>query len=209
MADWRFLFLLVFSSLLDYSIGLALARTARTGTRKALPGLSLAANLGLLGVFKYFNFFIENFTAAFSFLKMIFSRSILTIPPFGPMVDESQTLLLIGALLVMEWMGQQDPFALSRIGLKWKRPARWFLYAFILIQVPLPLSSRNPSKRDPFRERMRTFGPCLDANDLIKLDPELHFYDTHHLNQAGVIRFNQALIQQLSPDGQIPDILPD
>ncbi len=59
--DWRFLGLLFVSSLCDYLIGIAMHRTEVKVRRKALLWLSLAVNLGLLGFFKYFNFFIDSF----------------------------------------------------------------------------------------------------------------------------------------------------
>ncbi len=55
--DWRFLLLIIFSSALDYFCGLGLERTAIERKRKWILGVSLVMNLGLLGVFKYFNFF--------------------------------------------------------------------------------------------------------------------------------------------------------
>jgi D-alanyl-lipoteichoic acid acyltransferase DltB (MBOAT superfamily) len=61
--DWRFCGLLIFSSLVDYFVGLGLGRTQGAGRRKALLGLSLLCNLGLLGFFKYFDFFAENLVA--------------------------------------------------------------------------------------------------------------------------------------------------
>ena len=64
--DWRFLFLIVFSSLTDYFIGLKLEKTEQRKLRKLLLFLSVSLNLGLLGFFKYYNFFSENFSLAFS-----------------------------------------------------------------------------------------------------------------------------------------------
>ena len=65
--DWRFLSLILFSTVVDYTIGRLLARDYPAGKRKALLWLSLAVNLGLLGYFKYFNFFLDSFTTAFTF----------------------------------------------------------------------------------------------------------------------------------------------
>jgi D-alanyl-lipoteichoic acid acyltransferase DltB (MBOAT superfamily) len=65
--DWRFLSLLLFSSLVDFGLGLALQKESNNQRRKLLLGVSLFLNLGLLGFFKYFNFFIENFKSAFTF----------------------------------------------------------------------------------------------------------------------------------------------
>jgi alginate O-acetyltransferase complex protein AlgI len=59
--DWRFLSLIVFSSIVDYTVGLKLAKTETSHKRKVLLILSLITNLGLLGFFKYYNFFIDSF----------------------------------------------------------------------------------------------------------------------------------------------------
>ncbi|QDU68006.1 MBOAT family O-acyltransferase [Engelhardtia mirabilis] len=56
--DWRFLGLIWASTLIDFACGLAFERPGMTGTRRrAVLGISLASNLGLLGFFKYFDFF--------------------------------------------------------------------------------------------------------------------------------------------------------
>lgn len=65
--DWRFLSLIVFSTLVDYTIGLSLQKESRQIKRKALLWTSILVNLGFLGFFKYYNFFLENFITAFSF----------------------------------------------------------------------------------------------------------------------------------------------
>lgn len=58
--DARFLSLIWISTLTDYSIGRRLAAEESEGTRRKLLGASVAVNLGMLGVFKYWNFFIES-----------------------------------------------------------------------------------------------------------------------------------------------------
>lgn len=65
--DWRFLSLLLFSSLIDFFVGLALHKENDLNKRKSLLAVSIFFNLGLLGFFKYFNFFITNFKDAFTF----------------------------------------------------------------------------------------------------------------------------------------------
>lgn len=59
--DARLCLLLLATSLLDYGVGLALARAETSGLRRALLIISISANLGALVFFKYFNFFAENF----------------------------------------------------------------------------------------------------------------------------------------------------
>jgi alginate O-acetyltransferase complex protein AlgI len=59
--DWRFLSLIAFSSLIDFLVGYQLGKTNRASSRRLLLFVTLSTNLGLLAVFKYFNFFIESF----------------------------------------------------------------------------------------------------------------------------------------------------
>jgi alginate O-acetyltransferase complex protein AlgI len=60
--DYRFLALLLFSTLLDYFTGLKIYDSNSTKGKKMWLWLSIAVNLGFLGVFKYYNFFIESFS---------------------------------------------------------------------------------------------------------------------------------------------------
>jgi D-alanyl-lipoteichoic acid acyltransferase DltB (MBOAT superfamily) len=59
--DWRFLFLLVFSTFLDYYTGIQIEKSQKEKTRKFWFWLSIGINLGFLGVFKYYNFFASSF----------------------------------------------------------------------------------------------------------------------------------------------------
>ncbi|AOW20049.1 MBOAT family O-acyltransferase [Urechidicola croceus] len=59
--DWRFCFLLLTSTIIDFIIGEKIFSSSSDNKRKWLLRLSLFTNLGILCVFKYFNFFIENF----------------------------------------------------------------------------------------------------------------------------------------------------
>lgn len=64
--DYRFLFLLMFSTLLDYFTGLRMDASQTKHNKKFWFWLSVIINLGFLGVFKYFNFFAESFADALS-----------------------------------------------------------------------------------------------------------------------------------------------
>ncbi|MAX79399.1 MAG: membrane-bound O-acyltransferase family protein [Crocinitomicaceae bacterium] len=91
--DWRFLLLIAFSSLVDYSVGLFLSKTENQQQRKILLGISLFTNLGLLGFFKYYNFFIESFAEAFTVLGQPIQASRLAIIlPVGISFYTFQTL---------------------------------------------------------------------------------------------------------------------
>ena len=59
--DWRFMFLLMFSTFLDYYTGLKIEENKKQNLRKFWLWLSVGINLGFLGFFKYYNFFAESF----------------------------------------------------------------------------------------------------------------------------------------------------
>ncbi len=65
--DWKFLILLVVSSGIDFVSALFIAKSSDPVRRKVLLMLSIACNLGILGFFKYFNFFVDSFVSAFRF----------------------------------------------------------------------------------------------------------------------------------------------
>ncbi|WP_190808444.1 MBOAT family protein [Flagellimonas sp. S3867] len=91
--DWRFLSLIAFSTVVDYSIGLILKNEKKDKTRKLLLWLSLLVNLGFLGFFKYYNFFADSFVEAFSFFgHQINGRSLNIILPVGISFYTFQTL---------------------------------------------------------------------------------------------------------------------
>ncbi len=58
--DWRFLFLLIFSTGLDYFTGLKIQDAKDPRWKRIWLWISVSANLGFLGFFKYFNFFVDS-----------------------------------------------------------------------------------------------------------------------------------------------------
>ncbi|WP_106792267.1 MBOAT family protein [Aquimarina sp. Aq78] len=91
--DWRFLSLIFFSSIVDYSVGLGLKKYEETSKRKLLLWTSILVNLGFLGFFKYYNFFLDNFITAFTFLGAnIKGNSLNIILPVGISFYTFQTL---------------------------------------------------------------------------------------------------------------------
>lgn len=66
--DYRFLSLIMISTVADYFIGLSIHRSDNDKRRKTLLWASMLFNLGILCFFKYFNFFIDSFVELFSIL---------------------------------------------------------------------------------------------------------------------------------------------
>ena len=82
--DYRFLALLIFSSVLDYAVGLGIARQQEQRRRKLWLACSIIANLTILGFFKYFDFFVLSFAAAMKELGVPVSvRTLGIILPVG------------------------------------------------------------------------------------------------------------------------------
>ncbi|MCT8340050.1 MBOAT family protein [Flavobacteriaceae bacterium TK19130] len=91
--DWRFLLLIIFSTFVDYSVGYLLHRQEKKRHRKLLLSISILVNLGFLAVFKYYNFFLENFVEAYSFIGgSIRPSSLSLILPVGISFYTFQTL---------------------------------------------------------------------------------------------------------------------
>jgi alginate O-acetyltransferase complex protein AlgI len=91
--DWRFLSLIIFSTTVDYLVGLKLSTEKRKERRKLLLWTSIFVNIGFLGFFKYYNFFLDNFITAFSFFGTeIKGNSLNIILPVGISFYTFQTL---------------------------------------------------------------------------------------------------------------------
>ena len=103
--DWRFLSLIAFSTVVDYAVGLQIARAnarelgedapaeARSRGAKRWLWVSLAVNLGLLGYFKYAGFFIENWIEVWSQIGIQMNPwSLKVILPVGISFYTFQTL---------------------------------------------------------------------------------------------------------------------
>lgn len=91
--DYRFLSLIIFSTVLDYSLALRLKKTNKTSQRKLLLWSSVLVNLGFLGIFKYYNFFVDNFITAFTLLgSPIQANTLNIILPVGISFYTFQTL---------------------------------------------------------------------------------------------------------------------
>ncbi len=91
--DYRFLALILFSTIIDFWVGRQMHVSSSESKRKQLLWISIFVNLGLLGFFKYFNFFVGSFVDAFSFFGQEIPRhSLDIILPVGISFYTFQTL---------------------------------------------------------------------------------------------------------------------
>jgi alginate O-acetyltransferase complex protein AlgI len=77
--DWRFLFLLAFSTALDFFTGIQIANKQTRRGRLFWLWLSISINLGFLGLFKYYNFFAASFAEMAGHAGFAFHPRILSI----------------------------------------------------------------------------------------------------------------------------------
>ena len=77
--DYRFLFLLIFSTLLDYYTGIKMHGAKNQNKKRFWLWLSIIINLGFLGVFKYYNFFVSSFADGLSLLGLNISYTTLNV----------------------------------------------------------------------------------------------------------------------------------
>lgn len=91
--DWKFLSLIIFSSFVDYFLGQRMMKEEDDRKRKGLLWISLLINLGFLGFFKYYNFFVDSFAEGFTLLGGDFDPVRLSvILPVGISFYTFQTL---------------------------------------------------------------------------------------------------------------------
>ncbi len=91
--DYRFLGLIVLSTIVDYGVGIGIEGTSSQGKKRLFLWLSLIFNLGLLMFFKYYNFFLDNISEAFTFFgSSISSERLEIVLPVGISFYTFQTL---------------------------------------------------------------------------------------------------------------------
>ena len=78
-ADWRFSFLLFGISFLNYFLGIYIANTEKSATRKLLLYIGLIQGIGGLAFFKYYNFFVTSIVEAFNLISVSLSLKTLEI----------------------------------------------------------------------------------------------------------------------------------
>ncbi len=110
--DWRFLGLIALSSSVDYLLGIQIDKTENPKRRKTFLFMSIGLNIGLLFVFKYFNFFADNLINLFNLFG--FNPDRLTIDlllPVGISFYTFQTLSYTIDIYKRQLKPTHDPIA--------------------------------------------------------------------------------------------------
>ncbi len=82
--DWRFLLILIVSTIFNFFLGKAISNSLETKRRRFFVLLGIFQGIGVLLYFKYFNFFINSFIDAFAFFQIDLSiHTLKIILPLG------------------------------------------------------------------------------------------------------------------------------
>lgn len=97
--------------------------------------LSIASTFSMV-LLAWIFFRATSLQQAISMLGNIFSSSLFTVPRF-PGERKEITLVMIGVLFLVEWIGREEKHAIEKIGLAWSRPARWCVYYALMFTIVL------------------------------------------------------------------------
>ncbi len=86
-----------------------------------LPELMNMLTTFCLTAFAWIFFRSESVASAFSYIKILFSRTLFSMPQILP----NRLLLFLVGFIIIEWMGREENYALASFGNNWPRPVRW------------------------------------------------------------------------------------
>ncbi len=92
--------------------------------------LSILATFSLT-VFAWIFFRADSVSHACKYYSLLFSRSLFTIPEINP----SMLLIAVGILVLIEWIGRKEQYAIAHFGLNWPKPLRWSFYYVITMSI--------------------------------------------------------------------------
>lgn len=92
-----------------------------------------------LTVFAWIFFRADSISHALQYLSGIFSKSLFTFPKgsdfIGTAIHPLTMFLLIGIFTVIEWLGREQQYAISHLGLSWRKPIRYLMYYVIIFAI--------------------------------------------------------------------------
>ena len=95
---------------------------------------SMLSTFGLV-VFGWIFFRAESLEHAIDYISGIFSFDLFSWPYFMGIKEAVITILFIVLLIVMEWMGREQEYAIKTIALRWRKPFRWCFYYVIVMLI--------------------------------------------------------------------------
>jgi D-alanyl-lipoteichoic acid acyltransferase DltB (MBOAT superfamily) len=116
---------------------------------KLLPGFKETVSIVItfsLTSFAWIFFRAENVDHAIKYISRIFSASLFSIPLFYARRNALITFLLTILMVVIEWVGRGEKFALKKLFINQHRAIRWVFYYSLLIMIVISLMSGVPQE---------------------------------------------------------------
>lgn len=88
-----------------------------------------------LTAFAWIFFRAENMNHAVSYISGIFSPSLFTMPDYPEMRKSLITIISVTIFLLIEWKGRDHQYAISQLGLSWKKTYRYVLYYLMIFVI--------------------------------------------------------------------------
>ena len=183
--DVRFLSLVFISAATDFLVGNALERTEGPKPRKALLLTSIAVNLGMLGFFKYYNFFVDSFRSAFTlFGKELQVGTLEIVLPVGISFYTFQTLSYTIDIYRKQMKACQDPVAFGAFVLFFPQLVAGPIEraSSLLPQFTAPRTFHEGKARDGLRQmlwglfkKVVVADNCAVYVDMVWDDPAMHY----------------------------------
>jgi alginate O-acetyltransferase complex protein AlgI len=77
----------------------------------------------------------ENIGHAINYISGIFSQSLFSVPDFPDRKRAFITIILVIVFFLIEWLGREKQYAISDLGIRWKKPLRYAMYYAIIIAI--------------------------------------------------------------------------
>ena len=94
--------------------------------------MSVTFGLTVLG---WIFFRAENIGHAMNYLAEIFSGSLFTVPVFKGSTGALITFIIVLGFIVIEWLGREGQYAISKINIKFNRFYRWSFYFSLILLI--------------------------------------------------------------------------
>lgn len=148
-ANWTFIIWGALNA--AYFLPLLLAGKNRTnlGTvaeGRLLPSVKDVVQIGVtfgLTTLAWIFFRAENITHAISYCSEMLSLTLFTIPHVPSAKQAVLTIILVVFFMIIEWIGREEPYAISKLGLRWSKPVRWSFYYGLAIVIFFFSNSEN------------------------------------------------------------------
>lgn len=148
-ANWTFAVFGLYNGLLFIPLILSGSFFKKKKQKVGKYGLPAVSDLiRMVGTFMLVTFGLVVFRAkntaeAINYIDGIFSSSLLSTPVFESMGRVISTVILLMVFIVIEWLTRDKEYAIGTLEVKFKRPFRWAMYAFLIFLIGMYMATEE------------------------------------------------------------------